>query len=366
MSEGPIARVPAIDWLKGFAIICVPCIHAKTYETTFVYMHVIDRAVPIFLVLLGATSQTFWELHASARVGERLRQWYRGRLIRLMPPVWLMALAWWCAVVVLDRGRDLEVGWREALLTFLGYSPWAGPTWFITLVLQLVVCFPAIRWLATRLGPFISLPIAAALCIWSTRHVWDIVEFGRQHVSANVYPPGFFYYWIFTPRVVWNVVAGIYIARYWRSRPGLTATLAASVIWVVGLVLLTHLPVAGEEFFVGPVRHQAFENLLDVALTVALLGLLVPFERWQGHALLRFVGFCGRASWGIYIGHVLVYELFGLAGAAPQTGPEAVRVAYAALLLSAGIVLAVAFERIRRVVLRGAHQWPLTRAALRL
>jgi len=177
-----------------------------------------------------------------------LGQWYRGRIIRLVPPVWVMSAAWWFAVLVLDRADALRVGWSEALLTFLGYSPWIGPTWFITLILQLVVFFPVIRWSAIRLGPFVMVPITAGACVWSVRHVWNIVEFGRRYVSANIVPPGFFYYWVFIPRVFWHIVCGIYIAQFWRSRPSMRVTLVGFLVWGAGMVLLAHLPVAPKSF----------------------------------------------------------------------------------------------------------------------
>lgn len=364
MTQARVAHVPAIDWLKGLAIVAVICIHAKTYETTFVYLHVINRAVPIFLVLFGVTSNTFWESRGSISLREKLREWYGRRLARLVVPIWLMAGCWWFTVMSLGLADTLRVGWGEAILTFLGYSPWIGPTWFITLLAQLVLCFPAIRWVAIRLRPVAALSIAALICVWSARHVWDVVEFGRRHVSTNVYPPGFFYYWIFTPRVLWYVVAGIFIARFMQSRPGLTATLVACAVWGCGVTLLVELPVMNEELFVGPVDHQALENLLDVPLTIALLGLLVRLEPLRGKLVLRFAEFCGRASWGIYIGHVLVFEIVHLLGHAPETGAEALRVAFAVSLLLVSVGLVVTLGRMRGTLVRRWQYGLLGRSAL--
>jgi len=79
----------------------------------------------------------------------------------------------------------------------------------------------------------------------------------------------------------------------------------------------------------------------------------VRFERWEGNVVLRMLAFCGRASWGIYMGHVLVHEILHLAGVAPETGPDVLRVAYAMFLLALGIVLVLGIDRMRRSLVRG-------------
>ncbi|HEX4337211.1 MAG TPA: acyltransferase [Polyangiaceae bacterium] len=347
--------VPAVDWLKGVAIILVVCVHAKVYETSLFHLHVVNRAVPIFLVLLGVTSETFWERHAGDSTRERLRLWYRRRFTRLAPAVWAMAAVWWGAVLLLHQTEQLGLGWREAVLCFLGYSPWMGTAWFVTLILQLVLVLPALRWVAVRLGPFVMLPLTAAICAYTTFHVWDLVELGRAYVSTNLPQPGFFYNWIFVPRVLWQVTAGIFVARYLRARPGVTATVVAAAIWAVGTRILVELPLSGSEAFIGPVRHQAIENLLDVPLSIALLGLFCSIERWQRNVFLRFLAFVGRASWGIYVGHALVYELLHLVGIGIETGPESWRNTYALFLFVVGVTLAVIGGWLRRLVTRAAR-----------
>ena len=54
-------HLPELDWLKGFSILSVVCIHAKLYADTAAFNGVVNRAVPIFLVLFGVTSELWWE-----------------------------------------------------------------------------------------------------------------------------------------------------------------------------------------------------------------------------------------------------------------------------------------------------------------
>jgi peptidoglycan/LPS O-acetylase OafA/YrhL len=352
--SSPRTYVPAIDWLKGFAIVCVVCIHAKTYDTTFVHLYIVNRAVPMFLVLLGATSETFWERHAADTVKDRLGTWYRGRFLRLVPPLWALSFAWSSAAVLLDRTTALGVGWPEMALTFLGYAPWIGTAWFITLVLQIVAFFPALRWSFVRLGPVITLLGSAWLCVYCEWHLWDIAAFGRTYLSENVPGPGWFYCWIFLPRVFWNIGAGVYLARFWGSRPNGLATLAAFSVWAIGSLIGMDLPPSPGEAFVGPLRQQALAYLLDVPLTLALLGLFCRFERFEKTFPLRALALLGRASWGIYLGHLFVHELLHLSGIAIETGPDAWRVGYAAFLLATGLGLALLGDLLRRLVVPAA------------
>jgi hypothetical protein len=52
-----IQRLPEIDWLKGFAILCGINNHSGATNGTWVYDHVISRAVPVFLVLFGMNAE---------------------------------------------------------------------------------------------------------------------------------------------------------------------------------------------------------------------------------------------------------------------------------------------------------------------
>ena len=54
-------RLTEIDALKGIAILWDFAIHAALFSGTFFATHVINRAVPIFLVLFGYTSTIWWK-----------------------------------------------------------------------------------------------------------------------------------------------------------------------------------------------------------------------------------------------------------------------------------------------------------------
>jgi peptidoglycan/LPS O-acetylase OafA/YrhL len=347
-------HVPEIDWLKGFAILCVVCIHAKIYEYSYFHEFVINRAVPIFLVLLGVTTEFFFRSHAADTVEKRLTSWYEGRFLRLLPPVWAMSAAWLAAVFALHRAADYHVGPGEAFLTFLGFSPWIGTAWFITLVLQLVLILPALRWLFLKVGWFVVLPVTAFVCGYCVWIVWDIVGFGLAHLTRNVPEPGWFYLWVFAPRIFWHLAAGMFIARAWSGRPEPYFAWVGAGVWLGGTVLSLTYPFSPAEVYLGPVRQQITGYLLDVPLTIALLGLFGAVRKYETSPPLRFLAFCGKASWGIYLGHLLVHELVHLARIAPETSTDGVRDGYGLFLLASGIGLAVLGGKVRKLVVRAA------------
>ncbi|HEX7669214.1 MAG TPA: acyltransferase family protein, partial [Polyangiaceae bacterium] len=181
--------------MKGFAILSVVCIHAKVGENTLAYNYVVNRAVPVFLILFGISAERWWR-HAAGPPDQRVRDWYRTRFTRLLPPVWGFASAWW--LIAISTGRAFpEHRWRDLMATYVGYAPRMGTTWFIAVIIQLVLVFPMLRWAIHRAGAIPALLVSAgvsALCIW---YIWDIVALGRRFLGDDVPEPGWYYLWIF-------------------------------------------------------------------------------------------------------------------------------------------------------------------------
>ncbi len=96
----PAGRAPEIGWLKGLAILGVLCIHARFLDGTAVFEHAINRAVYVFLVVVGVNSELWWQQpRLRARTWfTRTREWYRTRLVRLLVPVWVFGAMWWLGV----------------------------------------------------------------------------------------------------------------------------------------------------------------------------------------------------------------------------------------------------------------------------
>ena len=342
-----VEHIPEVDWLKGFAILCVIGIHSKLYDDSLFHQHVVNRAVPMFLLLFAVTSELWWQRTAAMSTEERLRAWYGRRLRRLYVPVWGMASLWWMVAIAFRTDRAMGLGIPELLQTFVGYSPWIGTSWFVTIVLQLVLLYPLLRWAFELLGPVIVLPATAALCWFSGMDMVPIILLGKSLLPRHVPEPGFYYIWIFVPRVFWNVAAGYFVAHWWSGRPPRVATIVATLIAATSIYVVQATHNLPGDAWVGPARRQTILYLYDVPLTVALLGWFRALARLP--RLTRFLTWCGLSSWGIYLGHTLVHDLLhSVAHLALETGPDGLRIAYALVLLGCGAGLAALGDRIRR------------------
>lgn len=338
----PVAtRWDEIDWLKGLAIIGVLLIHSQPLLNTWGHSYIINRSVSIFLTLFGVTSTLWWERASARSPGTVARQWYTTRLWRLMVPVWGTIVVWWTMVVVL---RAPDVLTPEAVVaSALGYLPSAGTAWFITVILQLVLVFPALYWAVRRLGAVIMIGATAFATLESHWHCLAIMDVGRD-VMGSLFPADeFSVFWMFIPQQLVLVVSGIVVARDPRLlSPGSGAV--ALAIFLVGAYVHQHHAV-NVHFNCST---SGLQRLMDVPLTIALLSLLRQLAR--GGAPLGWLAQCGLASWGLYLGQMLIHESVRLVGWWPEDGPEGERWAYFALLLIGAWSLVAVGERLR--------QWP--------
>lgn len=342
-------HLPELDWLKGFAILAVICIHAKLYGDSVFFLQVINRAVHVFLVLFGMSSELWWEREEKRSDARPDRAWYLGRLRRIVPGYWAMTAIWWLAVALWRAPPgNLTLGWPQALLSFIGYAPWIGTSWFVAIILEYVLLFPLLRRVTVRVPAAASLLVAAACTFASCWFLLEITVTGKAWLGDNVPWPGWYYQWIFPPRVLWDVVAGIFVARLWHGRVSARAAVIAALLTVLGAFVGVFARESHDKL--GPVREMAVAHLVDVPLSIALLG----FFRWTPlPGFVRdFLTWCGLRSWGIYLGHLLLHELVMIAGYTPFAAVQSVRAAYALGLLAGGVALTVLAGRIERAL------WP--------
>lgn len=335
-------RFPEIDWLKGVAILGVIWIHAKPFETSWFYRAIVDRSVSLFLVLFGVTSELWWNRAAVIDKGEHVSRWFEERANRLLLPWCVTATLWW--IGGLATASVSQLSWRSALATYFGYAPWIGTGWFVAMVFQLVLLFPLLHALSERTGRFSLLLAAAvtALCSW---RMFDIIAAGEQLIGSPIPKPGWYYYWIFGPRAFWHVVAGIFIARAGvRLRP--RVALLAAALTVLAFYVEDRVGHRPADEIGNSLRALVVARLADVPLTLALLGLIRGLQ--PGRTLTRFLAWCGGASWGVYLGQLLVHGFVHMLGYWPETARTPVRLLYALVLFAGGAGLTLAGAALRR------------------
>ncbi len=311
-------------------------IHAEALTGTLVYDLLVNRAVPIFLVLFGLTSSLWWQNRGEQRAAETLAVWVKSRLIRLLVPVWAILVVWWPLQLVLDAAPLRSP--VAVVSTFLGYMPWVSTGWFVTLILELVVLFPLIRWLVRAIGIFAGLLIGLLATIVSFYYVFDIIEWMQVWLRDDGSIVSFFYFWIFAPAYLWNLTAGIGLATVPRQRRAHAAVLAA-----VCFVLL----IAGKAWFAPrPVVGACISALADVPLAVILLWVMSRVTATG--QLDRALSWCGRYSWGLYIGQMLIHSTAFMVRLYPSEAPIIARWIYFLALVIGAIVLVRIGEGLRR------------------
>jgi peptidoglycan/LPS O-acetylase OafA/YrhL len=314
-------RDPAIDLAKGCAILGVILIHSNALHGNLFFRHVVNQAVPVFIVLFGVNS-TFWWQRRIPR--EHWREWYASRVDRIMVPVWAMLPVWW-ALALYFRPFGVPLSWTLPFLHAGGYLLYVGAGWFVTLVIQLVLLQPILEALARWLGHAVLLAIGV------------VVTSAITAVSLRIVGlVGLFNYWILSPRFLAHVTFGMALAPYVRSldwRSGLVA----------GAVLA--LAVAVQEAGASGVPSFEASWVGALALTVVLLVVLRPVARVP--VVAPALEWLGQSSYGVYIGQLIVHNAFvygfGLGALYVRVDPWL----YTALLLAGGVLFTWLGEALR-------------------
>src|SRR5205809_1371932 len=123
----PSPRLPAIDLVKGCAILCVLFIHSQALGDGPLFLYVVNQAVPIFVVLFGLNSELWWQARSGSEA--TIASFYASRARRILVPMWAALAVWWTlalllrpADVVLTRTLPLwhAAGWLAPKVDRLG------------------------------------------------------------------------------------------------------------------------------------------------------------------------------------------------------------------------------------------------------
>lgn len=298
--------------LKGAAIVCVMCIHAELFAGTVLMTHLINHAVPVFVVLSGLNSELWWERHTAADVGT----WLRTRARRLYVPVWSMLAVWWAIALVSARPLG-PLSWRLAARHAIGDLQWVDTGWFVTLVVQLVALFPLLHFAARRFGLVPVLAVGVA-CMLATI-TWRFELLG---------PLGYNGLLAFAPRMFGHLAFGLVLAHHldrltWRG------ALLSMVFVVPGWL------VHGGVVAAALGEHASW--LLDLPLTVVLLVAMGGLA--DRPSIARPLVWLGVHSWGLYLAQILVIAAIASPMGRPWATAHLPPVLYAAILLGGAIVL---------------------------
>ncbi len=283
-------RLPAIDLVKGCAILGVLFIHSQalgdglrgSFLRDAPFLYVINQAVPIFVVFFGLNSELWWR----QRPGWPLAEWYASRIRRILVPMWAALPVWWAlalalrpAEVVLTRTLPL---WHAA-----GWLSQVGTGWFITMIIQLVVVFPLLRAAGTGLALAAGLACTLACVRFQLR------------LMALLAGVDLFNYFVFSPRFLGHVALGMWLAPRVERLGGRAAVLGAAMFV---------LCVAGAERLLGATLEPYAAALVPLPLTVFLLAGFRLLPRLPGAT--DALAWLGRHSYGVYLGQLLTHNAF--------------------------------------------------------
>lgn len=271
--------------VKGWAIIGVTFIHStwlgeESPLMSLLFLH----AVPVFLILFGVNSESWFARRAPAG---RTSIWYERGLKRILVPTWATLAVWWVLVLLLHPAI-VRVTVSLPFFHALGYLKQVGTGWFITVILQLVLLFPLFHWLARRAGIGVVLALGA-LATFNTL-LWV------QSLRGTLGLGGWM---VFSPRFFLHVAFGMLLAPR-VGRIGARALVAAAIAYVLLAAIQEKVILAGWWRFAN--------RLLELPLTVLLLGAMVPLARVQW--LESGLSWLGRHSLGLYLGQLLTHNAF--------------------------------------------------------
>jgi peptidoglycan/LPS O-acetylase OafA/YrhL len=279
-------RLASIDMVKGWAIVGVTFIHSWVLGNSLWMTMLFFHAVPVFLVLFGTNSETWFRRRSPHG---RTREWYVRGVKRILVPAYAAALFWWLMIAIL---RPPEPMVRITLgLPFwhaIGYFHQIGTSWFITLILQLVVLFPLFHWLARRAGRMTVLALGAAFT--AATLLWVHSLRGALGVGGWL---------VFAPRFFLHVAFGILLADRVERIGGRAALLAGTLLVPCYLI---------QQKLWLPDLWRVADRFLELPLTVALLWVMSRLAEVEW--LERGLGWLGRHSFGLYLGQMLTHNGF--------------------------------------------------------
>jgi len=267
-------RLPALDELKGLAIILVILYHAGGVLAWNNTLHG-DLGVDIFVILSGIGLAL-----GSVYPGTRL--FLIRRFLRIFPTYWIVLTAFWLLNAHF-LGQDLTT--KNLVLHYLGIHGWCGDGyamaindsfWFITLILSLYLLYSALQKLMPSPGRLLLAGAAISLTI--TLILFYQGQSGSfSHMALRL--PGFF--------------VGLLIGRLLKTGRldlVLTAPLA------LALFLLTYVP-----YTQGVMFHSVLVGLALMATYLFAWKTLVPAALEKPVA--RGLKFLGDRSLTIFLIH---------------------------------------------------------------
>ena len=312
-------RIVFLDWLRAIAIFMVLLIHAcepfyidaegTAIASKFdaVWVTIIDSAmraaVPLFVI-----ASAFLLFPVRRPTGDFLKR----RLARVLIPFGI-----WTCVYMAVQGGD----WRQLLFNFPSDY---GHLWFVWMLVGVYLLMPLLSpwaekvsekelrgwillWLFTTLLPFIS------VLAKKTGFSWEL--YGQAPWNA-------FHSFYYASGFIGYLFVGLYMRRFLKDWSWLRTLSRAILLFAAGWAIVAggfwktlekYLTTIGTDYPVKTNIQLAIDmettwgfTSFGVALTVLAYVLVLRKFNWNGAFYRRVVQPCAKASYGVYLVHMLI------------------------------------------------------------
>lgn len=289
-------RLPALDGLRGVAVLLVVLAHAQVPGFRFGGM----TGITLFFVLSGflITSLLLGERDSKGRVS--LGAFYLRRAGRLLPALAVVIVTVGLAVLVFG-GNFGEYAHGAVFAAFYGANfaqvahvplPFLGHTWSLSIEEQFYLVWPALLIVTPR--AWLKRVLLAGLAV---AVLLRVVTYGGVEDYAAVYYG--------TATNAFALLTGCAAAVF--AREGRRVSRPLGVAGLAGVLAVTAIPEGAYE------RDAAIVilGMIPVAGLAALAVMSAAQERAPGWLLWRPLVFAGTISYGLYLWHVVPYGIGG-------------------------------------------------------
>lgn len=291
------SRSPAVDVVKGLAIVSVICLHTLSAGTLHRIgaLYFIWQAVPVFIFVMGVNAA-----RSFSRRGRRsLRELYSwdylaSRVDRVFVPFLLAFLA-----TILVGALTAEHRSAFTLLAELvtGQLPIGGPgNYFITLLFQLTLVFPLIYW-GLRRQPLVTVSVCLAV---SATFELLAPHVGVLKNDSYVYEAGI-------ARYVFLVALGGAVANISARRLGRSWWMWSGALVGIAFLTLSQFDASAIPWGLPGWENSDFAAAFYPAMLV--LGAMWALPRLASSVLSRGVAELGRASYHIFLLQIIWFGL---------------------------------------------------------
>lgn len=318
---GERTRWPALDGIRGIAIVAVVAYHAFKLTGGWTARKIRTQGVDwwwwplgggrlgvdLFFVLSGFLLLFSWRgiRRRNESVGGAVAEFAKGRAMRILPPYYAM-LAVYVPLLAPELAKSADGLWRLVLfLTAQQFNEprlaelFNTPLWTLTVEVQFYVALPVVALLVAKTKPATPLLASLALTLWWVDH-------------RGVYPTSWFLGR--SDQFVAGMAVASLVADHLEGRTGvLVRALRRPVLpWFLAAVAAVAYLYHGSTL--GLPRGHRYDEWVHPALGLLLAGLvahLVLVERpGSVHRTLARAGprLLGHLSYGIYLWHFPIYD----------------------------------------------------------